>query len=69
MQCPNFFFDYSPLVQMTLLSSAGSSPAQSFHEALHIPLLPAQILFIRIKQDQKEKWNRSKEEVLFDLPS
>lgn len=53
---------------MTLLSSAGSFPAQSFHEALHIPLLPAQTLFMRIKQDQKEKWNRSKEEALFDLP-
>lgn len=55
LQCLYFtrslFLDYSPLVQTTLLSSAGSFPVQSLHEALHIPLLPAQTLFI--KQDQK----------------
>lgn len=45
---------------MTLLSSAGSSPIQSLHEALHTPLLPAQTLFVRIKQDQK--WKGSKQE-------
>lgn len=46
LQCLDFSLDHSPPVQTTLPSSAGSFPAQSFHEAPHIPLLPAQTLFM-----------------------